>query len=51
MVGQLEDFRDDKISVILTSLQSRMRYKLAKAKFQKIKKLRDASQIIQDSIL
>ena len=48
MIGQLEDFRDDKISAILTALQTRMRYKLAKAKFQRVKKERDSAAIIQE---
>ena len=47
VLGMLEDFRDDKISSILTALQTRMRYKLGKANYMKIKKQRDAAAIIQ----
>ncbi|CBY20534.1 unnamed protein product [Oikopleura dioica] len=47
MIGMLEDWRDDKISAILTALQTYMRAKLAKAKFQKIRKERDAAAVVQ----
>ena len=47
MIGLLEEFRDDKISAILTLFQTRMRYNLAKAKFLKIRKERDSAEIIQ----
>ena len=47
MLGQLEDFRDDKISTILTMFQTRMRYNLARKAFLKKRKQRDASSVIQ----
>merc|ERR1711990_353844 len=49
MLGQLEDFRDDKISSILTMFQTRMRYNLARKAFLKKRKQRDASAVIQSN--
>ena len=43
----LEEFRDDKISAILTALQTRMRFNLCRVKFLKTRKERDAAEVIQ----
>ena len=48
-IGMLEDWRDDKISAILTGLQTKMRLNLARTKFMKIKKERDAAAIVQSN--
>jgi len=47
VIGMLEEFRDDKISAILTALQTRMRFNLCRVKFLKTRKERDAAEVIQ----
>ena len=47
IIGQLEDMRDARIAEILTKLQVRMRYKLAKDQFVKIRNERDGATVIQ----
>ena len=47
VIGMLEEWRDDKISAILTALQTRMRFSLARANFLKMRKSRDAANVIQ----
>ena len=49
IIGQLEDLRDDKISAILTALQTRMRSNLSREKFLKTVKERDGAVVIQSN--
>ena len=50
VIGDLEDDRDEMISVILTSLQSYMRYVLAKKTYADAIRRRDALDCIQTNI-
>ncbi len=47
IIGQLEDMRDARISEILTSLQTRMRFKLSRDNYIKTIKERDGAVVIQ----
>ncbi|CAB1317444.1 unnamed protein product, partial [Coregonus sp. 'balchen'] len=47
LLGQLEEMRDDRLSLIITGIQSRARGLLARAEFQKIVERRDALLVIQ----
>merc|ERR1719454_785460 len=47
IIGQLEDMRDARIAEILTALQTRMRYKLAKEEFVKVRNERDGALVVQ----
>ena len=50
IIGDLEDTRDEKIAAILTTLQSFMRYKLAKKIYDEQVKRRDSIEIVQANI-
>merc|ERR1719153_522859 len=47
IIGQLEDMRDARIAEILTALQTRMRYNLAKEEFVKVRNERDGALVVQ----
>merc|ERR1711990_772545 len=47
IIGQLEDMRDARIAEILTALQTRMRYNLARDAFVKIRNERDGALVVQ----
>ena len=49
VIGQLEDLRDDKISAVLTALQTRMRFNISRARFLKTIKERDGAVVIQSN--
>ncbi|CBY35949.1 unnamed protein product [Oikopleura dioica] len=49
IIGALEDLRDDKISEILTKLQTRMRFNLQREAFLKTIKERDGAVVIQSN--
>merc|ERR1711990_1028593 len=50
VLGELEDIRDEKISNILSGLQSYFRYKLAAIKFNEMAKRRDSIDLIQSNL-
>merc|ERR1711962_1029854 len=50
VIGELEDYRDEKISAILTAIQCYMRYKLAAIKFNEMCKRRDSIEMIQSNL-
>uniref|UniRef100_A0A7N8X293 Myosin heavy chain 7 n=1 Tax=Mastacembelus armatus TaxID=205130 RepID=A0A7N8X293_9TELE len=50
LLGQLEEMRDDRLSLIITGIQSRSRGLLARVEFQKIVERRDALLVIQWNI-
>ncbi|XP_037837694.1 myosin-7 isoform X1 [Kryptolebias marmoratus] len=50
LLGQLEEMRDDRLSLIITGIQSRSRGLLARLEFQKIVERRDALLVIQWNI-
>merc|ERR1711937_313621 len=50
VIGELEDYRDEKISAILTAIQCYMRYKLAAVKFNEMSKRRDSIDLIQSNL-
>ncbi|XP_061746094.1 myosin-7 [Nerophis ophidion] len=50
LLGQLEEMRDDRLSLIITGIQSRSRGLLARVEFQKIVERRDALLAIQWNI-
>merc|ERR1711937_1134990 len=50
VIGELEDYRDEKISAILTAIQCYMRYKLAAIKFNEMSKRRDSIDLIQSNL-
>merc|ERR1712176_1565021 len=50
VIGELEDYRDEKISSILTAIQCFMRYKLAALKFNEMCKRRDSIELIQSNL-
>jgi len=50
VIGELEDYRDEKISSILTAIQCYMRYKLAAIKFNEMQKRRDSIDLIQSNL-
>ncbi|XP_072297032.1 myosin-7-like isoform X1 [Eucyclogobius newberryi] len=50
LLGQLEEMRDDRLSLIITGIQSRARGLLARVEFQKIVERRDALLVIQWNI-
>merc|ERR1712235_66527 len=50
VIGELEDYRDEKISAILTAIQCYMRYKLAAVKFNEMQKRRDSIDLIQSNL-
>ncbi|XP_046879893.1 myosin-7-like [Hypomesus transpacificus] len=50
LLGVLEEMRDDRLSLIITGLQSRARGLLARIEFQKIVERRDALLVIQWNI-
>merc|ERR1712168_818224 len=50
VIGELEDYRDEKISSILTAIQCYMRYKLAAIKFNEMCKRRDSIDLIQSNL-
>uniref|UniRef100_A0A671SG96 Myosin-6 n=1 Tax=Sinocyclocheilus anshuiensis TaxID=1608454 RepID=A0A671SG96_9TELE len=47
LLGQLEEMRDDRLSLIITGIQARSRGLLARVEFQKIVERRDALLVIQ----
>uniref|UniRef100_A0A8C1D2K8 Myosin heavy chain 7 n=1 Tax=Cyprinus carpio carpio TaxID=630221 RepID=A0A8C1D2K8_CYPCA len=47
LLGQLEEMRDDRLSLIITGIQARSRGLLARIEFQKIVERRDALLVIQ----
>merc|ERR1711937_422411 len=47
IIGQLEDMRDARIAEILTALQTRMRFNLARDAFVKIRNERDGALVVQ----
>ncbi|KAM4727549.1 myosin-7-like isoform 2-T2 [Anableps anableps] len=50
LLGQLEEMRDDRLSLIITGIQARSRGLLARVEFQKIVERRDALLVIQWNI-
>ncbi|XP_077412042.1 myosin-7-like [Vanacampus margaritifer] len=50
LLGQLEEMRDDRLSLIITGIQSRSRGLLARVEYQKIVERRDALLVIQWNI-
>uniref|UniRef100_A0A3Q3G727 Myosin heavy chain 7 n=1 Tax=Labrus bergylta TaxID=56723 RepID=A0A3Q3G727_9LABR len=50
LLGTLEEMRDDRLSLIITGIQSRSRGLLARVEFQKIVERRDALLVIQWNI-
>ncbi|XP_015236369.1 PREDICTED: myosin-7-like [Cyprinodon variegatus] len=50
LLGQLEEMRDDRLSLIITGIQARSRGLLARLEFQKIVERRDALHVIQWNI-
>ncbi|XP_037131844.1 myosin-7 isoform X2 [Syngnathus acus] len=50
LLGQLEEMRDDRLSLIITGIQSRSRGLLARMEYQKIVERRDALLVIQWNI-
>uniref|UniRef100_A0A3Q1HDA0 Myosin heavy chain 7 n=1 Tax=Anabas testudineus TaxID=64144 RepID=A0A3Q1HDA0_ANATE len=50
LLGQLEEMRDDRLSLIITGIQARSRGLLARVAFQKIVERRDALLVIQWNI-
>ncbi|KAM4556891.1 myosin-7-like isoform 3-T3 [Fundulus diaphanus] len=50
LLGQLEEMRDDRLSLIITGIQARSRGLLARQEFQKIVERRDALLVIQWNI-
>ncbi|XP_049888334.1 uncharacterized protein LOC126382488 [Epinephelus moara] len=50
LLGQLEEMRDDRLSLIITGIQARARGLLARVEFQKIVERRDALLVIQWNI-
>ncbi|XP_043990731.1 myosin-6 [Gambusia affinis] len=50
LLGQLEEMRDDRLSLIITGIQARSRGLLARVEFQKIVDRRDALLVIQWNI-
>ena len=49
-VGDVEELRDEKIASIMTMLQREMRFKLAKTKFTKLLKMREAGWVIKANL-
>ena len=50
IVGNLEDLRDERVATILTALQTEMRFKLAKVKYDDMIKRYDSINIIQSNL-
>ncbi|XP_014864997.1 PREDICTED: myosin-7-like [Poecilia mexicana] len=50
LLGQLEEMRDDRLSLIITGIQARSRGLLARVEFQKIVERRDSLLVIQWNI-